>query len=367
VSPEGGIVQGWLAVNGVISTSGPVGDLRMPLGQTMPPVQTSTLSLGGNLPADATPGTSLTTSITVYDANGKAVPLNFTFTLDPARAVTDAATTSGGTTLTSASANFTANDVGRAVSGPGIPPGTTIASVTNATDVVLSNAATATASGVGVTFGGHPDTWSVSLTAPDAAGTSQPVPGFPQTMTFNPTTGQPTAPLAPITLDAALNTLLGTNFAPGTLAVDLGVPGAPDELQQFAGAGSLAALSQDGASIGFLRSFSIAESGIVTGVFSNGRTQPIAQLALASFNNPAGLEKAGGSAFRETVNSGLAQVGPPGSGGRGSLSAGTLEMSNVDLAQEFTSLIVAQRGFQANSRVITTSDELLQDLVNLKR
>ena len=95
--------------------------------------------------------------------------------------------------------------------------------------------------------------------------------------------------------------------------------------------------------------------------------QPIGQLALASFNNPSGLEKAGSSTFRVGVNSGVAQVGTAGAGGRGVLARGALEMSNVDLAEEFTSLIVAQRGFQANSRVITASDEILQDLVNLKR
>jgi flagellar hook protein FlgE len=80
-----------------------------------------------------------------------------------------------------------------------------------------------------------------------------------------------------------------------------------------------------------------------------------------------GLEKTGETMFRATTNSGLAQVGTPGSGGRGDLLGGSIEMSNVDLAQEFTNLIVAQRGFQANSKVITTSDQMLQDLVDLKR
>ena len=85
------------------------------------------------------------------------------------------------------------------------------------------------------------------------------------------------------------------------------------------------------------------------------------------FANPEGLEKVGGSNYRTTANSGLAQLGSAGNGGRGLLSTGTLEMSNVDLAAEFTNLIVAQRGFQANSRVVTTSDELLSEVVNLKR
>jgi flagellar hook protein FlgE len=88
---------------------------------------------------------------------------------------------------------------------------------------------------------------------------------------------------------------------------------------------------------------------------------------MATFANPGGLEKAGSSTYRPANNSGLALVGTPGTGGRGSLLAGALEMSNVDLAEEFTGLIIAQRGFQANSRVITSSDEVLQDLVNLKR
>jgi flagellar hook protein FlgE len=88
---------------------------------------------------------------------------------------------------------------------------------------------------------------------------------------------------------------------------------------------------------------------------------------LASFANPAGLEKAGGSSYRATFNSGDVQVGAPGADGLGSLSSGALEMSNVDLSQEFTNLIVAQRGFQANARIITTSDEVLQELTNLKR
>ena len=90
-------------------------------------------------------------------------------------------------------------------------------------------------------------------------------------------------------------------------------------------------------------------------------------VALLSFLNVAGLEKVGNSMFRTTVNSGYAQVGEPGSPGMGQVISGALEMSNVDLAQEFTNLVVAQRGFQANSRIITTSDEILQELVSMKR
>ncbi|WP_448070900.1 flagellar hook-basal body complex protein [Georgenia yuyongxinii] len=125
--------------------------------------------------------------------------------------------------------------------------------------------------------------------------------------------------------------------------------------------------SQDGYGAGTLQSFSMNADGTLIGSFSNGQKEPVGRVALANFANAAGLEKAGSTAFRGTVNSGEAQVGTAGTGGRGSLGSRALEMSNVDLSQEFTNLIIAQRGFQAGSRVITTSDELLQELVNLKR
>jgi flagellar hook protein FlgE len=116
-----------------------------------------------------------------------------------------------------------------------------------------------------------------------------------------------------------------------------------------------------------LRSYNIGADGIVTGIYADGTKKPLFQLALANFANPEGLEKVGDTAFRNTVNSGDPQLGAPGTGRRGNLIGGSLEMSNVDLAQEFTNLIIAQRGFQATSRVITTSDQVLEELVNIKR
>jgi flagellar hook protein FlgE len=138
-------------------------------------------------------------------------------------------------------------------------------------------------------------------------------------------------------------------------------------VQNFAGQTTVAATGQDGSAAGTLQAFSISPDGTLVGTFSNGQRQDLGRIAMASFNNPPGLEKVGNTMFRSTVNSGIAQLGAAGSGGRGALAGGSLEMSNVDLAQEFTNLIVAQRGFQANSKVITASDEILQDLVNLKR
>jgi flagellar hook protein FlgE len=135
---------------------------------------------------------------------------------------------------------------------------------------------------------------------------------------------------------------------------------------QYAGGPTVAIIEQDGFPAGSLQSFNVNDAGVIIGNYSNGRSKAIGQVALAVFTNPEGLERVAG-AWRQTENSGLAQVGVAGGGGRGLLSAGTLEMSNVDLAEEFTRLIVAQRGFQGNARVITTADEVLQEVVNLKR
>jgi flagellar hook protein FlgE len=166
----------------------------------------------------------------------------------------------------------------------------------------------------------------------------------------------------PITFDAAGANPDVTHIDFNGL-IDVDISG----VTSYAGSSTVAATNQTGAAMGSLQSFTIGPDGVVIGVFSNGLKQPLAQLALSSFTNPPGLEKVGNSTYRATVNSGNAQLGAAGSNGRGALQGGALEMSNVDLAQEFTNLIVAQRGFQANSKIISTSDELLQDLVNLKR
>jgi flagellar hook protein FlgE len=198
--------------------------------------------------------------------------------------------------------------------------------------------AAGTARQLELTFTKTAGAWSVD--AVDGATTTT------SALTFN-TDGSLATPTGPLTV--------------GGISVDISA------ITGFSGLDTLKAKSQDGQAAGTLLSFALGADGTITGSFSNGLKQAIGKLALGSFTNPAGLEKAGGSLFRTGVNSGGAQVGAAGTGGRGSLAGGALEMSNVDLSSEFTSLIIAQRGFQANSRVITTSDEVLQELVNLKR
>jgi flagellar hook protein FlgE len=116
-----------------------------------------------------------------------------------------------------------------------------------------------------------------------------------------------------------------------------------------------------------ITSYNIGSDGKLRGIFDDGVQRDMAQIAIADFNNPMGLEKVGETSYRESANSGTATVGVAGQGRNGTIIGGALEMSNVDLAAEFTNLILAQRGFQASSKVITTSDQVLEDLVNIKR
>jgi flagellar hook protein FlgE len=280
VTPDGSILQGWMAdASGTINPNGPIKDLSVPYGQTVAPVATTSGTLAGNLPSGNATGTSVQTATTMYDQQGVGHDVSYTFTK-------------------------------------------------NATD-----------------------DWSLAVT----------VDGAPMTLSDNSVTfnadGTMSNPTAPYSVDFTP----GVAGWPGPVTLDL------SGIKQYGSANTVSATKQDGFAMGSLESFSLGNDGTITGVYSNGLRQSIGQLAMASFNNPGGLEKAGNSSFRVGDNSGAAMVGQAGTGGRGVLNAGALEMSNVDLAEEFTGLIVAQRGFQANSRVITSSDEILQDLVNLKR
>jgi flagellar hook protein FlgE len=168
------------------------------------------------------------------------------------------------------------------------------------------------------------------------------------------------------TIAATMSFTNGKLTSPGTLNVG-GKTVDVSQVSSFVGTGSLTISGQNGSAAGKLESFTLGNDGSLIGSFSNGTKQVLAKIALAKFTNPAGLEKAGGSSYVATANSGNVQLGAAGDPGIGTLAGGSLEMSNVDLSQEFTNLIVAQRGFQANARIITTSDEVLQELGNLKR
>jgi len=152
-----------------------------------------------------------------------------------------------------------------------------------------------------------------------------------------------------------------------SIGIDFGSAGAIDGLSQFAAPSTAVIQEQDGYTMGDLERFSIDLTGTITGAFTNGVTLTLGQVALADFNNPSGLVRTGDNMYAVSANSGSPVLGFAGGSSQSSITPGALEMSNVDLAQEFTSMITAQRGFQSNARVITTSDEMLQEVVQLKR
>jgi flagellar hook protein FlgE len=264
-TPDGKIVQGYSATNGVVNDGGSLGDITLPLAAAAPAAATSSATVNGNLPSDTAVGDTITRDSDVYDQYGTKHTMTLAFT------------------KTDAGWNVTGSD------GQG-------------------NSATGA-----ITFG---------------------------------TDGKITA---------------GSTLTVGGITADM------TGLTGFATLSTASIAAQNGHEAGSLQGFSISKDGTLVGSFSNGATLAVGRIALATFANPGGLEKAGASGFTATANSGRANVGVPGSAGIGSLASGTLEMSNVDLSQEFTNLIVAQRGFQANARIITTSDQVLEELTNLKR
>jgi len=153
-----------------------------------------------------------------------------------------------------------------------------------------------------------------------------------------------------------------------TFNINLGEIGSMrNTVTQSASQSSTKAFSQDGYTLGYLDNFKIDSSGIITGVYSNGTNRTIGKIALASFTNQGGLEKAGDNTYVESNNSGQANIGESGIAGKGSLLAGALEMSNVDLTDQFSEMIVTQRGFQSNASTIRTADTLLETVISLKR
>jgi flagellar hook protein FlgE len=210
-----------------------------------------------------------------------------------------------------------------------------------------------------------PGAWNYSITIPaaDVGAVGNPVVVQAGTLAFN-SSGQLTTPAAnvaaipvgPLADGAASLSFNWQLYNDGT-----------GLLTQVAGPSATTSITQDGASSGSLVNFSIGSDGTVTGSFSNGKTQALGQLALASFANNNGLQLQGNTDFTPTLASGSPVLGIPGTGGLGTLSGGALELSNVDIATEFAALIVSQRGFEADAKAVTTFDQITQDTINLKQ
>lgn len=174
-------------------------------------------------------------------------------------------------------------------------------------------------------------------------------------------------PLVAGTNGASIDWLALDGADPSDVVIDLGEIGTTDGLAQFASPTSIAFVSQNGAEVGTLNAVSIDEDGFVLGSFTNGEQRRLYRLALATFPNPAGLDPRTGNVYAPSESSGEYVLRAPGEGGAGRLTPSALESSNVDLADEFTKMIITQRAYSANARVISTTDEMLDELIRLRR
>jgi flagellar hook protein FlgE len=311
VSPDGYRVQGWTATdaNGNIVTTGQPGDITVPPGVLRQPVATGQIGTVTNLNASAAAGDTFTTSVQIYDALGQSHLTTITYTNTAPGAWDWAMTVEGGE-----------------VSGGAAGTPFTLAS------------GTATFSTTG------------QLTSMTIAG---------------PGTGGGTAPAA---MDVSFTTPAWTNgAAANTINWDITDDNNVNSLTGFAAASATSSIRQNGSAAGMVDNITILKDGTIQATFGAGQTVAVGQLALASFNNPKGLVKLGSNKFGESQAAGIPNIGTAGSGGRGTLIGSALEQSNVDIATEFTQMILAQRGYQANAKTITVSDELLQDTLALKR
>jgi len=305
VTSSGQQVLGYPASNGVVNTGAGLAPLQLGAGTMSPPTQTGNVQLTVNLNASTVPtDPPYSTPIQIYDSLGAVHNLTATFT------------------------NTGANTWGYSLSIP-------------ATDLSAAGATGVLATGT-LTFNGN------GVLIGDTATTGGTVTGALSDVTAIPIRG-----LA----DGASDMTFNWNLLNGKTPV----------LSQVSAPNSTTSLDQDGSSSGSLASFSIGSDGTITGSFSNGKTQALGQIALASFSNNNGLQLNGDTDFTPTLASGQAVVGVPGSGQLGSLSGGSLELSNVDIATEFANLIVAQRGFEADAKAVTTFDQITQDTIALKQ
>jgi flagellar hook protein FlgE len=206
--------------------------------------------------------------------------------------------------------------------------------------------------------------WNYTITIPaaDVGKAGNPVTVNSGTLAFNGA-GQLTSPTANVTGISVPGLADGANTM--TFAWQLYNADGTGQLTQVSAPSAAASTNQDGYSSGSLTTYTINSDGTIEGTFSNGQTQPLGQILLATFANEQGLSRNGSNEFLATLASGAPSIGVPGTGGRGTLSGGSLEQSNVDISTQFADLIVAESGYQANAKVVTTLDTIVQDTINL--
>jgi flagellar hook protein FlgE len=356
------------------------------LTMTALPVATQTVTVGGQTytftsspPAAGTNDVYIGSTIAETTANlVNAINGNYADTAGTASPGGYGTGTTANSDATAADAgngviNFTATAAGPSGDFTATSAGTGSTNLTWSTDAGANGTAAVAAVPAVV------NTWGYSVTIPAAdlggSSTAAPVTLASGTLVFNgdgtlksitPTGGS--ASLANPTITVPPNGSVYADGAnQGAFTWHLTNSSGTGLLTQEAAANSTASIQQDGTSSGTLQSFSIGSDGTITGSFSNGTTATLGQMALASFADEQGLTRTGNNDYSPTLASGQATVGAPTSGGLGSISGGALEASNVDIATEFANLIVAQRSYEANARVVTTFDTIAQDTIALKQ
>jgi flagellar hook protein FlgE len=393
VTSAGQQVLGYPAANGVVNTGAGIVPLELGAGTISPPTATANVDIDANLDASSPLGTTFSTPVTIYDSLGAAHTLTYNFTSTGPNTwsyslnipPTDLNTVGGVVptgVLATGTLTFNGNGVligtnggagtptygpktgGGANVGNGTISGEAATAATVTQTVTLTATSATTFSVVGSVSGalgtatvGTPFTspqLDFTINAGSAAFATGDVITVPTTaLTLGDVKAIPITGFA----DGATNQTFNWNVLNGT---------APD-ITQVAATSTTTSIGQDGSSSGSLANFTIGPDGTITGSFTNGKTQALGQLALTSFANVNGLQLDGTTDFTPTLASGPPVVGIPGAGGLGTIAGSSLELSNVDIATEFSNLIVAQRGFEADAKAVTTFDQITQDTIALKQ
>jgi flagellar hook protein FlgE len=290
--PNGDLVMGYPAVNGVVNNASPLQPLTINQGQVVP--------------------ASATTSF------------NFSLNLDAAPSTTGSASTFSNTTQV-------------------------FDSLGNPQELSINYTNTG------------PNTWSYSVNLPTSATGAASTQLTSGTLTFN-SSGQLTSPTGSIAINVPS---LSDGAAPMTLNWNLNDSAGKPTITQTSAASGMSNLTQNGYASGTLSNYSVTADGTIEGSFTNGQNLALGQVAMANFANPQGLALVGGNAFQATYAAGVAQIGTAGSGGIGTITGGSIEASNVDVATEFGKMIVAQQAYQANAKTITTMDQLVQTTMQM--
>jgi flagellar hook protein FlgE len=315
VTPDGLCVQGYSAADpttGAILATGTPTDLTVPPGVLRAPKATTEFQTLSNLDANAATGATFSSSVQIYDALGQA----HVATISYAKAAT-------------------AGTWGYTITVPGA-------------DAIGGTAGTPVTVGAGtLAFSTAGRLTNVTPTAPSTGGGALP---------------------ADADMDVSFTTpAWKSGAAASTLTWDITDVNGVASLTGFSSPSTTSSIGQNGSAAGMINNITVGADGTIRATFGAGQSVAVGQLAISAFNNPKGLSKQGGNRYCETESAGSPNTGVAGTGGRGTLIGAALEQSNVDIAQQFTQMILAQRGYQANSKSITVSDELLVDTLALKR